>query len=444
MTLRSFDLNLAPALCALLEERNVTRAAERLSMGQPAMSAALARLRRHFDDPLLVRDGREYRLSTFAESLLEPVRAAMTALDFTAIGRQAFNPAMDARSFTIATSDYVALVFLRPLLAGLAHEAPQVRLRLVPITLGMGDALRRGALDLVLLPMELANELHGLPRKALFEDRFVLAADRANPALAGITSLDGPDRTDAATPDAAIDLDLMSRLPFVAVSGEMPSLVEVRLREHGITLRVDVTTEAFVIAPMLLKRHAAGEPGAGTPRPARGRSGEPAASTAPPSTSAASSRPCTGARATPTTSPTAGSGPASSPRPRRSDVAQQVRLLRPRQRGALLQVVQERLNLLRAGLTLGSRRRNRGCGGGDAQGGHHLVHRRGDEEVQEAGLVAGHHKPVRRALRHPHELAGVRDRGGITQLQLHLAPRGYKTPRRCGRACEAVARCGQA
>jgi DNA-binding transcriptional LysR family regulator len=256
VTLRSFDLNLVPALCALLEERNVTRAAERLSMGQPAMSAALARLRRHFDDPLLVRDGREYQLSTFAESLVDPVRDAMAALDFTDTGRQAFDPTTDARSFTIATSDYAALVFLRPLLAGLAHEAPQVRLRLVPITLGMGDALRRGALDLVLLPMELADELHGLPRKALFEDRFVLAADRANPALAGITSLDEPDRADddaAAAADTVIDLDLMGALPFVAMAGEMPPLVDVRLREHGIALRVDVSTEAFVIAPMLLK-----------------------------------------------------------------------------------------------------------------------------------------------------------------------------------------------
>jgi DNA-binding transcriptional LysR family regulator len=217
------------------------------------MSAALARLRRHFDDPLLVRDGRGYRLSTFAESLLDPVRGALAALDFADTGRKAFDPTADARSFTIATSDYAALVFLRPLLAGLAHEAPQVRLRLVPITLGMGDALRRGALDLVLLPMELADELHGLPRKALFEDRFVLAADRANPALAGITSLAEPDRADAAAPDAVIDLDLMGRLPFVALAGEMPPLVDVRLREQGITLRVDVSTEAFVVAPMLLR-----------------------------------------------------------------------------------------------------------------------------------------------------------------------------------------------
>ena len=251
MTLRGFDLNLVPALSALLEERNVTRAAERLSLGQPAMSAALARLRRHFDDPLLVRDGRTYQLSTFAESLLEPVREAMGALNAATAGQRTFDPATDARLFTVATSDYAALVFMRPLLVQLAREAPAVRLRLVPITLDMDDALRRGALDFVILPLELAGELQGLPRKALFEDRFVLAADRDNPALAGIPGLDedgtGPDPADA------IDLELMVRLPFVAVAGEMPSLVDVRLREQDVELRVDVTTETFVIAPMLLR-----------------------------------------------------------------------------------------------------------------------------------------------------------------------------------------------
>lgn len=258
VTLRSFDLNLIPALSALLEERNVTRAAERVSLGQPAMSAALARLRRHFDDPLLVREHRSYQLSTFAESLIEPVREAMRALDVaTGGGRQTFDAATDARSFTVATSDYAALVFLRPLLASLAHEAPGVRLRLVPITLGMGDALRRGTLDFVLLPMELASELHGLPRKALFEDRFVLVADRDNPALAGAAGLDdhcGERQNDGRqNGGAGIDLELLQQLPFVAVAGEMPALVGLRLQEQGVELRVDVTTETFVIAPMLLR-----------------------------------------------------------------------------------------------------------------------------------------------------------------------------------------------
>ena len=77
MHLNRFDLNLLVALDALLTERNVTRAAERVFIAQPAMSRALARLRRHFDDPLLVRVGRELRLTPVAEALVEPVRAAL-------------------------------------------------------------------------------------------------------------------------------------------------------------------------------------------------------------------------------------------------------------------------------------------------------------------------------------------------------------------------------
>ena len=71
MSLSGVDLNLLVALDALLTERNVTRAAERMSLGQSAMSAALARLRKQLGDPLLVREGRTYRLTSLAESLVE-------------------------------------------------------------------------------------------------------------------------------------------------------------------------------------------------------------------------------------------------------------------------------------------------------------------------------------------------------------------------------------
>lgn len=98
MAARGFDLNLLPTLNALLEERNVTRAAERLSLGQPAVSAALARLRRHFDDPLLVREGSSYTLSTLAESRVEPVRLSMATLDSTLASRQDFVSDRDVRT----------------------------------------------------------------------------------------------------------------------------------------------------------------------------------------------------------------------------------------------------------------------------------------------------------------------------------------------------------
>ena len=90
MSLSGVDLNLLVALDALLAERNVTRAAERMSLGQPAMSAALARLRKQLGDPLLIREGRTYRLTTLAESLIEPVREAMVAAEQVLGARQPF------------------------------------------------------------------------------------------------------------------------------------------------------------------------------------------------------------------------------------------------------------------------------------------------------------------------------------------------------------------
>ena len=86
----SVDLNLLVALAALLEERNLTRAGEKTNMSQPAMSGALARLRRHFDDELLVRDGREYRLTPLAARLLPEVHDALRQVERTLDARPEF------------------------------------------------------------------------------------------------------------------------------------------------------------------------------------------------------------------------------------------------------------------------------------------------------------------------------------------------------------------
>ncbi len=247
MSIGGFDLNLLPTLSALLEERNVTRAAERLSLGQPAVSAALARLRRHYDDPLLVREGRVYRLSSLAETLVEPAREAMISVERCVVTPRGFDPGSDVRSFTLAASDYFSTVFLRPLLGQLAREAPGVRLQLVPIRGALDEALRRGSVDLVLLPTELATAMRDLERQTLYREHFVLMADRDHPALAGRAELDS-----GASGGVAVDVELLQQLPFVMFAGELPFIVERQLREQGVELRVDVTTEGFVAAPLLL------------------------------------------------------------------------------------------------------------------------------------------------------------------------------------------------
>src|SRR3984885_15564738 len=99
------DLNLLLALGALLEDRNLTRAGERIGMSQPAMSAALARLRRHFGDDLLEREGRGDQRTVFGEQLLPAVREALRQLDATMQRSPKFEPADSDREFSIAASD---------------------------------------------------------------------------------------------------------------------------------------------------------------------------------------------------------------------------------------------------------------------------------------------------------------------------------------------------
>ena len=99
MHLNKFDLNLLIALDALLQEKNVTRAAERVHVSQPAMSAALQKLRDYFNDPLLVRAGRELCLTPRGLSLVEPVREALLRVQAT-LGRSPHAPDLrDAKGF---------------------------------------------------------------------------------------------------------------------------------------------------------------------------------------------------------------------------------------------------------------------------------------------------------------------------------------------------------
>src|SRR5262245_25502716 len=114
--LRSFDLNLLLVLDALLAEKHVTRAAQRLRLTQSATSHALARLRDLLDDPLLVRGAGGSLVLTPRAAELEPaVRRALDALDTAIRGAPTFDPANARRSFRLAMTDFAELILLPPL-----------------------------------------------------------------------------------------------------------------------------------------------------------------------------------------------------------------------------------------------------------------------------------------------------------------------------------------
>ncbi|MDQ1654773.1 MAG: hypothetical protein QOI35_3973 [Cryptosporangiaceae bacterium] len=185
MNLNRVDLNLLVALDALLAERNVTRAGKRLSLSQPAMSAALARLRKMFDDPLLVRNGRRLRPTPLAESLVQPIREILTLIEETLSDRPAFDPATDSRTFSIAAGEHASIVLIRPLYEVLAKEAPHVRLSVRPADGRQSGLLARGDVDLVLATRELADPPADVPSQVLYTDRLVGAACRHHPDVRG-------------------------------------------------------------------------------------------------------------------------------------------------------------------------------------------------------------------------------------------------------------------
>jgi DNA-binding transcriptional LysR family regulator len=106
VNLAGLDTNLVVALRALLEERNVTRAGQRIGLSQPATSAALARLRRHFGDELLSRDSGSYELTALGTVLLDRTRTACEMLERVFASQVQFDPAQEEREFTILASDY--------------------------------------------------------------------------------------------------------------------------------------------------------------------------------------------------------------------------------------------------------------------------------------------------------------------------------------------------
>ncbi len=124
MTLGGTDLNLLLPLKALLEEGNVTRAGQRLELSQPAMSAALARLRRRFDDELLVRSGRDYELTPLARDLLPEVQHAVRLMARAMDREDEFDPVTSRRCFRLAMSDYAIAVLHEPLVRLISATAP--------------------------------------------------------------------------------------------------------------------------------------------------------------------------------------------------------------------------------------------------------------------------------------------------------------------------------
>ena len=236
MSLGGTDLNLVIALKALLEEGNVTKAGAKIGKSQPAMSTALARLRRHYKDELLVRVGRDYELTPFAKALIPSVQQTVSSVECALdIGRR-FDPATSTHSFQFVATDYAITVLAEPLLRRVSELAPGVRLEFDTIPMDMHES-ERGLMHVDAMIAPLGFGFRG-SYEPLFRDRFVCVVDPANPRLR----------------DGRLDLADLEELPHAVRScgGTHVAPADRVLDELGVRRRVQVTTVGWLPLPFLV------------------------------------------------------------------------------------------------------------------------------------------------------------------------------------------------
>jgi DNA-binding transcriptional LysR family regulator len=180
MKLGAIDLNLLVVFDAVMQERNVTRAGERLSLSQPAMSHALTRLRHMLKDDLFIRSPKGMLPTPRAEQLAVPVRMALDGLQQSLEPIQ-FDPSKATRTFRIAVDNYAAVVLVGLLAEQVGKAAPQVLLEFLPSgTLKLLDLLDHGELDLAVGPSSALGERFS--NQVLVQDDFVAVLHKNHPA----------------------------------------------------------------------------------------------------------------------------------------------------------------------------------------------------------------------------------------------------------------------
>ncbi|APO70510.1 transcriptional regulator nodulation protein NodD 4 (plasmid) [Rhizobium gallicum] len=236
MRFKGLDLNLLVVLDALMTERNVTAAARSINLSQSATSAAVARLRAYFQDELFTMAGREFIPTPRAEELAPAVRETLLHVQLSIISWEPFNPARSDRHFRIILSDYVMLVFFEKIMARVAREAPAVSFEFRPPADDNDDLLRRGDVDLLILPEMFMSNAH--PRARLFEDVHVCVGCRSNKQLSEPLTFDR----------------YMSMGHVVVGFGDTLRLgIEERyLLEHSRKRRIDVVVHGYSMIPPML------------------------------------------------------------------------------------------------------------------------------------------------------------------------------------------------
>jgi len=236
MRFNKLDLNLLVALDALLTERSITRAAERVHLSQSAMSNALGRLRDYFEDDLLVQVGRHMELTPRAEVLQEAVRDVLVRIDTSIAAQPSFDCSKSDREFKLFVSDYSMDVLIPHALALAARQHSTVRFQLLPQVENPARALERGEADMLVIPKAYCSADH--PTEVLFNDGFLCVVwNESSHARAGMSF-----ERYAGAGHAVMQ-------PYET---DQPAFESWFVQRYGLSRRIEVTTYSFAVLPFLV------------------------------------------------------------------------------------------------------------------------------------------------------------------------------------------------
>lgn len=236
MRFKGLDLNLLIALDVLLEKQSVSRAAEHLNLSQPAVSAALRRLRTFFGDPILAVDGKRMTPTPHALRLRPLLKELFNDVDAMLSISPHFDPATSTRQFRIIASDFLCLSILGNLLQELETSAPSVQFEIVQPSDENLRMLELGEIDLLFIPETNVSLDH--PYEILFEERHVVAGWNQNPLMAGPMTREKFVNAG----HIAVQIGRLVRASFA----------ESQLRAAGIERRVELLVTSFGVVPQLL------------------------------------------------------------------------------------------------------------------------------------------------------------------------------------------------
>jgi DNA-binding transcriptional LysR family regulator len=236
MNFAAVDLNLLRVFDALMHERSATRAGERVGLSQPAVSAALGRLRHLLGDELFVRQANEMVPTPRALALAEPLRDALARIEQALLAGIRFDPAAEVRNFTLLGADFVSMLMMPDLFEAVAAAAPGIGLRLLDSARGDVDQLLiNDKIDMAIeRPLELPE---WISRRMLFRSPFAIIAAKRHPDLAAAGVSEGDP----------VPIDLFCHLPHAlrSIDGSTTGFVSNTLAAMGRRRRVVLTLPQF-------------------------------------------------------------------------------------------------------------------------------------------------------------------------------------------------------